>query len=105
MSFFAILEKLLGRSSVVHLSGRRTELNELFVNDFELKMSHSKTPHPGQASKHGHQSAPSLHQSDKPRADGLGFPLERTKNCSSAPPKQLETRLAESSLSRTEPTS
>ena len=38
-------------------SGRQTELNELFVNNFELKLRPSDTtPRPGQANKHSQQS-------------------------------------------------
>ena len=48
-------------------SGSRTEMNEFFKNDFELKLRHSKnTPHPDQSSKHSQQSAPSLQPGDKP---------------------------------------
>ena len=64
---------------VVDLISRRTELNELFVNDFELNLRHSDTtPHPGKSSKHSQQSTPSIYPGNKDRASGLGFALEGT---------------------------
>ena len=84
-------------------AGRRPELNELLLNDFDPNLHSDTTQHSGQPSKHSQQGAPFLQPGDEPRAGGLGFPLEETKNCSSSPPKQLETRWTEPSLSRTEP--
>ena len=53
-----------------------TWTGQTFLNDFELNLCHSgTTAHPGQASKHSHQSTPSIHSGNEPWGGGQGFPL------------------------------
>ena len=92
------------------------ELNELWairqsnwtertlLNDFELNLRNpDTTPHREQASKQANTIPPPRRQAPGRRAGISAGGNQLTKNCSSAPTKQLETRLTESSQGQNEP--